>query len=79
MAKPTTPQDIIDLVAWTDSDWAGDAKERMSQTSVHISARGCPMFGASCCQDVQSLSSCEAEWHAGARGLSEGLGLNALF
>ncbi|CAK0791847.1 unnamed protein product [Prorocentrum cordatum] len=37
------------------------------------------MFGISCRQDVQSPNSCEAEWHAGARGLSEGLGLKALF
>eukprot|EP00959_Pyramimonas_sp_CCMP1952_P052143 1089815-Pyramimonas_sp.AAC.1 len=27
MARPATPQDIVDLVAWTDSDWAGDTKE----------------------------------------------------
>eukprot|EP00959_Pyramimonas_sp_CCMP1952_P074707 1560733-Pyramimonas_sp.AAC.1 len=79
MAKPTTPQDVVDLVAWTDSDWAGDAKERKSLSSAHIAARGCPMLGISCRQDAQSLSSCEAEWRAGARGLSEGRGLRALF
>eukprot|EP00959_Pyramimonas_sp_CCMP1952_P187251 3915414-Pyramimonas_sp.AAC.1 len=37
------------------------------------------MLGISCRQDVQPLSSCEAERRAGARGLSEGLGLKALF
>eukprot|EP00959_Pyramimonas_sp_CCMP1952_P109262 2285411-Pyramimonas_sp.AAC.1 len=37
------------------------------------------MLGISCRRDAQSPSSCEAEWHAGARGLSEGLGLKALF
>eukprot|EP00959_Pyramimonas_sp_CCMP1952_P276430 5778579-Pyramimonas_sp.AAC.1 len=79
MAKPAAPQDVVDLVAWTDSDWAGDTKERKSQTSVHIIVRGCPMLGVSCRQDAQSLSSCEAEWHAEAQGLSEGLGLKVLF
>eukprot|EP00959_Pyramimonas_sp_CCMP1952_P042749 894045-Pyramimonas_sp.AAC.1 len=37
------------------------------------------MPGVSCRQDARPLSSCEAEWHAGARGLSEGLRLKALF
>eukprot|EP00959_Pyramimonas_sp_CCMP1952_P178479 3730631-Pyramimonas_sp.AAC.1 len=37
------------------------------------------MPGISCRQDVQPLDSGEAEWRAGARGLSEGLGLKALF
>eukprot|EP00959_Pyramimonas_sp_CCMP1952_P188013 3931314-Pyramimonas_sp.AAC.1 len=79
MAKPTTPQDIVDLVAWPDSDWAGDAKGRKSQASARIAARGCPVLGFSCRQDAQPLSSCEAEGHAGARCVSEGLGLEALF
>eukprot|EP00959_Pyramimonas_sp_CCMP1952_P043590 911289-Pyramimonas_sp.AAC.1 len=79
MAKPTTPQDIADLVAWRDSDWAGETKERTSQTSAQSIARGRPMLGIRCRQDAQPLSSCEAEWHAGARGLSEGLGLMAFF
>ena len=79
MIKPTTPSEVVELEVWTDSDWAGDTEERQSQTSVHIMADGCPLMGISCHQEVQSLSSCEAEWHAGARGLSEGLGLKALF
>eukprot|EP00959_Pyramimonas_sp_CCMP1952_P284985 5958196-Pyramimonas_sp.AAC.1 len=79
MPKPTSPRDIVDLVAWTDSDWAGDAMERKSQTSTRITARGFPMLGISCRQDAQPFGRCEAEWRAGARGLTEGLGLKALF
>ena len=73
------PKDVVEIVVWTDSDWAGETRERKSQTSVHIQVDGCPMAGISCRQDVISLSSCEAEWHAGARGLSEALGLKALY
>eukprot|EP00959_Pyramimonas_sp_CCMP1952_P268595 5616085-Pyramimonas_sp.AAC.1 len=67
MAKPNTPRGIVDMVAWAAPDWAGDAKEWKSQTIVHITACGCPVLGIRCRQGVQSLCSCEAEWHAGAR------------
>ena len=70
MAKPTAPNDVVELEVWTDSDWAGDMKERKSQTRVHLTADGCPMMGISCRQNVQSLSNCEAEWHAGEPGAS---------
>ena len=36
------------------------------------------MTGISCGQDSQALSSAEAEWHVGARGLSEALGIKSL-
>lgn len=78
MSVPTGPSDVVELDVYTDSDWCGSEVSRQSQTSVHIVAGGAPLVGISCRQDVLSLSTCEAEWHAGARGLSEGLGLRAL-
>ena len=45
---------------------------------MHTEADGCTLTGISCGQDCQSLSSAEAEWHAGAQGLSEAMGIKAL-
>ena len=52
---------------------------RKSQTSVHLEADGCCLNGITCRQDVISLSSCEAECHAGARGISEAFGAKSIF
>ena len=79
LGNPVGDLGVIKLVVWTDSDWSGDDTSRKSQTSIHITADGAPLCGLSCRQDVISLSSCEAEWHAGARGLSEASGLRNFF
>ena len=61
LRKPADELKTVELKVWTDSDWSGDTNTRKSQTSMHITADGCPMSGISCRQNVISLSGCEAE------------------
>ena len=70
---------LVYIDVYSDSDWAGDLTSRNSRTSGHVECDGCPMFSVSTRQDPIALSSTEAEWYAGARVLSEALGLRAVF
>ena len=38
-ADPVT----VELVGYSDSDWAGDPSSRKSQSSGHVEADGCPL------------------------------------
>ena len=69
----------VELKVWTDSDWAGDRKDRRSQSSLLIEADGQPMFGHSRRQAVVAQSSAEAEFYAAASGLSEAMLLREVF
>ena len=33
----------VELVGYSDSDWAGDPSSRKSQSSAHVEADGCPL------------------------------------
>ena len=65
-------EDECDLVAWTDSDWAGDVSARRSTSGGLITHRA-PKYSPNV-----ALSSAEAELNATVKGLSELIGLNNL-
>ena len=69
------PDDDQDLVAWTDSDWAGDADSRRSTSGGLITYRGTVLMHWSKMQSNVALSSAEAELNATVKGLSEMIGL----
>ena len=72
------PADDHELVAWTDSDWAGDANSRRSTSGGVIVYRGATIMHWSKAQSNVALSSAEAELNACVKGLSELLGLSNL-
>eukprot|EP00971_Amphidinium_carterae_P304278 6046717-Amphidinium_carterae.1 len=59
-----SPGGSVQLVGYSDSDWAGDRRERKSQSSGCVRADGCPLVSWSTRQAVVSLSSGEAEYYA---------------
>ena len=61
------------LRAWSDSDWAGDAKDKKSQSSLKIEVNGCPLYPASRKQKARGHSSGEAEYHVTASAASEAM------
>ena len=61
------------LDVWSDSDWAGDRRDRRSQSSIVLEIDGCPAFGASRRQAIIAGSSAEAEFYAAAGALSEAM------
>ena len=69
------PAEVQELVAWTDSDWAGDVDSRKSTSGGAIVYRGATLMHWSKAQSNVALSSAEAELNAGVKGLSELLGL----
>ena len=69
------PADVQELVAWTDSDWAGDVDTRRSTSGGAIVYRGATIMHWSKAQSNVALSSAEAELNACVKGLSELLGL----
>ena len=69
------PEEDNTLVAWTDSDWAGDVASRRSTSGGFITYRGAVMMHWSKCQSNIALSSAEAELNATVKGLSEIIGL----
>ena len=71
-------EDECDLVAWTDSDWAGDVNARRSTSGGLITYRSTVLMHWSKMQANVTLSSAEAELNATMKGLSELIGLNNL-
>ena len=67
------------LDRWTDADWADDKLTRRSRSSGHVEADGIRMLGFSSRQTVWAQSTCESEWYAAAKGLSETCGSRSLF
>ena len=61
------------LRVWSDSDWAGDAKDRKSQSSLQIEVDGCPLYSASRKQKARAHSNGEAEYNAAASAASEAM------
>ena len=61
--KFTSNQDTLDLVAYSDSDWAGDSETRKSTSGYVILAGGGPIAWSSMHQRLVALSSCEAEYY----------------
>ena len=57
--KPGTDYDPHEafLRVWSDSDWAGDAKDRKSQSSFKIEVDGCPLCSVSRNQKARAHSS----------------------
>ena len=53
----------VELVGY-DSDWAGDPSSRMSQSSGHVEADGCPMTSFSRRQSCVATSNGMAEYYA---------------
>ena len=45
------------LRVWSDSDWAGNVKDRKSQMSLKIEVGGCPLHSASRKQKAQAHTS----------------------
>ena len=69
------PEQDQELVAWTDSDWAGDIESRRSTSGGYVSYRGATLMHWSKMQSNVALSSAEAELNATVKGLSELIGL----
>ena len=61
------------LDTYTDTDWAGNIVDRKSQTSIHLEADGCALFGVSRRQSLVAQSTGEAEVYGAASGMSEGV------
>ena len=70
---------IVNLVAWTDTDHAGDIDTRLSQTSFRIEADGVALVDASRMQAFPGVSSGEGEWYGCCTGASELLFLKSIY
>ena len=70
---------LLELVGRSGSDWAGDSATRQSVTGYHCDAQNVTMRNRSLKQAEDSLSSCEAEYHAANACARELLGLAELF
>ena len=70
---------VLELVGRSDSDWAGDSPTRQSVTGYPCDVQNVTMCSRSLKQTAISLSSCEAEVHAGSACAGELLGLAELF
>jgi hypothetical protein len=62
---------LDDVVAWVDSDWAGDLQSRRSTTSVLITVGGSTIYSGSKRQHTTALSSGEAEYYAASQGAAD--------
>ena len=58
------PSDLIPLLLYTDSDWAGDPADRKSVSGVMGYVLGCLVCWDSKKQKTVALSSCESEYYA---------------
>ena len=78
----------VELVGYSDSDWAGDPSSRKSQSSGHVEADGCPLTSFSRRESCVAMSSgMMAEYYAmcstaeehcdsvAARSIAQGAGL----
>ena len=61
------------LRVWSDTDWAGSAKDRKSQSRLKLEVDGCPLYSASRKQKAHAHSSGEAEHHAATSTSSEAI------
>jgi hypothetical protein len=66
------------LETLTDTDWAGDQKERKSTTSAHQMMDGNLLFSFARNQKGIALSSTEAEYYGASSGASEGIYLKSI-
>ena len=70
---------LLELVGRSGSDCAGDSATRQSVTGYHCDVQNVTMRNRSLKQTADSLSSCEAEYHAASASARELLGLAELF
>ena len=63
--------EMWELIAYSDSDWAGDKDNRKSVSGWIIYLLGCPISHKSRQQGTVSLSSAEAEWIALSEAIKE--------
>ena len=61
------------LRVWSDTDGAGNVKDRKSQSSWKIVVDGCPLYSASRKMKARAHSSGEAEHYAAASATSEAM------
>ena len=66
----------VELVGYSDSDWAGDPSSRKSQSSGHVEADGCPLTSFSRRQSCVATSSGMAEYYAMWRTIREHFGFS---
>ena len=73
LMKPGTDYDPHGafLRVWSDSGWAGDAKDRRSRSSLKSEVDGCELYSASRKQKARAHSSGEAEHYAAASATCE--------
>ena len=70
--------DNLDLIGYTDADWAGDGDDRKSTSGYFILVRGNLVTWKSKKQKVVALSSAEAEFRGIAKGVTEILWIRKL-
>ena len=70
--------DEVDLVAWSDSDWAGDRVQRKSTTGGLLEIAGGVVKSWCNRQGSIALSSGEAEFYAAGKAAAEGIGASSL-
>ena len=68
----------VELVGYSDSDWAGDPSSRKSQSSGHVEADGCPLTSCSRRQNCVATSSGMAEYYAMCSTAEELLNLRTI-
>ena len=75
LMKPGTDYDPHEafLRVWSDSERAGDAKDRKSHASLKIEVDGCPLYSASRKHKARAHWRGEAEYHAAASAASEAM------
>ena len=61
------------LGVWSDNDWAGNVKDRKSQSSLKSEVDGCPLYSAPRKQKPRAHSSGEADYYAAASATSEAM------
>ncbi|GAB2283721.1 hypothetical protein Dimus_039621 [Dionaea muscipula] len=74
-AISTTVDDVLNIVGYCDSDWAGDVDERKSTTGFVFMVGSTAISWASKKQPIVALSSSEAEYVAAATCVSHALWL----
>ena len=89
-AKPPTAATAHKMTTYSDACWGGQYGEAVrdgtplplfkyrSLSGYVVFRCGGPVSWGAVRQERTALSSCEAEWHAGARGISEALGVTSL-
>ncbi|CAL0319322.1 unnamed protein product [Lupinus luteus] len=76
--KSETKQNVLQLKAYTDSDWCGDQVDRRSTMSYVFFLGEAPISWSSKKQDVVALSTCKAEYIAACNGACQGVWIQAL-